>query len=119
MLVSSGAAVKVTATNTLSAADVEFADGGILKVACAEGGTVNPLTITGDLWLPDGTVTVDFEDGEPQAWASLVTWTGKVRARGETLFVPANPRSKQTFRLDEANRRLIVIPVGGTMVIFR
>ena len=119
MLVSSGAAVKVTATNTLSAADVEFADGGTLKVACAEGGTVNPLAITGNLWLPDGTVTVDFEEGEPQAQAPLVTWTGKVHTRGETLFVPANPRSKQAFRLDEVNRRLVVVPIGGTMLIIR
>ena len=119
MLVSPGAAVKVTATNTLSAADVEFADGAILKAECAADGTVNPLSVTGNVWLTDGTVLIDVQGGTPPPFTPLLTWTGTARLRGATEFAPADPASKIKFRLDTANRRLVVAPPTGTMVIFR
>ena len=119
MLVSRGAAVKVTATNTLSAADVEFADGGRLKVDCGANGAVNPLAITGDLSLSDGTVTIDVQGGKPLPQTPIITWTGKVYRRGTTEFMPTDPDSGLEFRLDEANRRLVVAPPSGTMLIFR
>ncbi len=119
MYVAPGAAVKVTATNTLSAADVDFADGSILKVECGANGAVNPLPVTGDVWFPDGTVTVDVQGGTPPPFTPLLTWTGTARLRGATEFAPADPASKIKFRLDTANRRLVVAPPTGTMVIFR
>ena len=119
MYVSPGAAVKVTATNTLSAADVEFADGASLKAECAANGAVNELPVTGDLWLPDGTVTVDVSGGEPPPQTSLLTWTGKVRQRGTTEFVPLDPNSRLAFRLDVANRRLVVASSQGTFISIR
>ena len=36
-----------------------FADGAILKAECDANGAVNPLSVTGDVWFPDGTVAVD------------------------------------------------------------
>ncbi|MBR0506228.1 MAG: hypothetical protein IJJ84_12550, partial [Kiritimatiellae bacterium] len=119
MYVAPGAAVKVTATNTLSAADVEFADGAILKAECAANGAVYPLPVTGDVWFPDGTVLVDAQGGTPPPFTPLLAWTGTARLRGATEFVPADPASKLKFRLDVANRRLVVAPPTGTMVIFR
>ena len=118
MYVAPGAAVKTTATNTLTTADVEFADGAILKAECAANGAVNPLSVTGDVWFPDGTVAVDVS-GDPPPFTPLVTWTGKVLPRGTTEFVPADPASKKAFRLDVTNRRIVVAPPTGTMVIFR
>ena len=119
MLVSPGAAVKVTATNTLSAADVEFADGAILKAECAANGAVNPLSVTGNVLFPDGTVTMDVQGTEPLPLTPLLTWTGSARLRGATEFVPADPASKLKFRLDVANRRLVVAPPSGTTIILR
>ena len=119
MYVAPGAAVKTTATNTLSAADVEFADGAILKAECAANGAVNPLPVTGDVWFPEGTVTVDVQGGTPPPFTPLLTWTGTARLRGTTEFVPADPASKMAFRLDTANRRLVVAPPTGTMMIIR
>ena len=118
MLVSPGAAVKVTATNTLHTADVDFADGSILKVECGANGAVEPLAVAGNVLLPDGTVMIDME-GDPPPFTPLVTWTGKVLPRGTTQFVPADPASKKAFRLDVTNRRIVVAPPTGTMVIFR
>jgi hypothetical protein len=118
MLVSRGAAVKVTATNTLHTADVDFADGSILKVECGANGAVNPLAVAGNVLWPDGTVTIDLQ-GDPPPFTPLVTWTGKALPRGTTQFVPADPASKKAFRLDVANGRLVVAPPTGTMVIFR
>ena len=118
MLVSQGAAVKVTATNTLHTADVDFADGSILKVECGANGAVNPLAVAGNVLWPDGTVTIDLQ-GDPPPFTPLVTWTGKTLPRGTTQFVPADPASKKAFRLDVANGRLVVAPPTGTMVIFR
>ena len=118
MYVSAGATVKTTATNTLTTADVEFADGAILKAECAANGVVNPLSVTGDVWFPDGTVTVDVS-GTPEPFTPLLTWTGTARLRGTTEFVPADPASKMAFRLNVANRCLVVAPPIGTMVIIR
>lgn len=119
MYVAPGAAVKTTATNTLSAADVEFADGAILKAECAANGAVNPLPVTGDVWLPDGTVTVDVQGTEPLPLTPLLTWTGTAHLRGATEFAPVDPASKLKFRLDVANRRLVVAPPSGTTIILR
>ena len=110
--------MKTTATNTLTTADVEFADGAILKAECDANGAVNPLSVTGDVWFPDGTVAVDVS-GAPEPFTPLLTWTGTARLRGTTEFVPVDPASKMAFRLDVANRRLVVAPPTGTMVIFR
>ena len=109
----------MTATNTLSAADVEFADGAILKAECDANGAVNPLSVTGDVWLPDGMVMVDVQGGTPPPFTPLLTWTGTARLRGTTEFVPADPASKLKFRLDVTNRRLVVAPFSGTTIIFR
>jgi hypothetical protein len=110
--------VKVTATNTLHTADVDFADGSILKVECGANGTVNPLAVAGNVLWPDGTVTIDMQ-GDPPPFTPLVTWTGKVLPRGTTQFVPADPASKKAFRLDVANGRLVMAPPSGTMFIVR
>ena len=119
MYVSPGAAVKVTATNTLATADVDFAAGAILKAECAADGAVNALPVTGDVWLPDGTMTVDVQGGTPPPFTPLLTWTGTARLRGTTEFIPSDPASKKAFRLDVANRRLVVAPPTGTMMIIR
>ena len=119
MYVASGATVKTTATNTLTTADAEFADGAILKAECAADGAVNPLSVTGDVWFPDGTVTVDVQGVKPVPNTPLLTWTGSARLRGTTEFVPADPNSGMTFRIDAANRRLVVAPPSGTTIIFR
>ena len=118
MLVSPGAAVKVTATNTLHTADVDFADGSILKVECGANGAVNPLAVVGNVLWPDGTVTIDLQ-GDPPPFTPLVTWTGKTLPRGTTEFVPADPESRYQFRIDAANGRLVVAPFSGTTIIFR
>ena len=118
MLVSPGAVVKVTATNMLHTVDVDFADGAILKAECDANGAVNPLAVTGNVLLPEGTVMIDMQ-GDPPPFTPLVTWTGKTLLRGTTQFVPADPASKKAFRLDIANRRLVVAPPTGTMVIIR
>ena len=118
MLVSPGAAVKVTATNTLHTADVDFADGSILKVECGANGAVNPLAVAGNVLFPDGTVTIDLQ-GDPPPLTPLVTWTGKVLPHGTTEFVPADPESRYQFRIDAANGRLVVAPFSGTTIIFR
>ena len=119
MYVAPGAAVKVTATNTLHTADVDFADGSILKVECGANGAVNPLSVTGDVWFPDGTVTVVVQGTEPLPLTPLLTWTGTARLRGATAFAPADPASKLKFRLDVTNRRLVVAPPSGTIISVR
>ena len=67
--------------------------------------------------VPDGTVTVDVQGVKPLPHTPLITWTGTARLRGTTEFVPADPASKMAFRLDTANRRLVVAPPTGTMMI--
>ena len=91
MLVSRGAAVKVTATNTLHTADVDFADGSILKVECSANGAVNPLAVAGNVLFPDGTVTIDLQGGTPPPFTPLLTWTGTARLRGGHLQPEAVP----------------------------
>ena len=119
MYVAPGATVKTTATNTLTTAAVEFADGATLKAECGANGAVNPLSVTGDVWFPDGTVTVDVQGVKPLPNTPLLTWTGAARLRGTTEFVPADLNSGMTFRIDTANRRLVVAPPSGTIISIR
>ena len=49
----------------------------------------------------------------------LLTWTGTAHLRGATAFAPADPASKLKFRLDVANRRLVVAPPSGTIISVR
>ena len=88
-------------------------------VGAVQGASIAYLNGSGVTDLSDGTVTVDVQGGTPPPFTPLLTWTGTARLRGATEFAPADPASKMAFRLDVANRRLVVAPPTGTMVIFR
>ena len=90
---------------------------GLLSVA--QGASIAYLNESGVTDLSDGTVTVDVQGTEPLPGTSLITWTGKAYQRGTAEFVPADPNSRLTFRLDAANRRLVVAAPSGTTIIIR
>ena len=119
-LVLPGAYVKATSTNTLTMANVEFVGGG-LAADFTSSGTIQPVTVSGNVVLPAGDVPVKVTapDGMTPG-GTLLSWSGRIAVRDTTRFVFEGPlANKLKVKVDEVNKQLRLLSATGSIMIIR